>query len=79
MEFIPAEEMHLPEAIYDSTEEPIYFPDLLRTFEASTSIGLRPTQEDRMVLCPQFFRDDAAFFGVFDGTVGDDASHFIQR
>ena len=24
-------------------------------------------------------RDDAAFFGVFDGTVGDHASHFVQR
>ena len=41
--------------------------------------GLRPTQEDRFVLVPTFFRDDAAFCGVFDGTVGDDASDFIVK
>jgi serine/threonine protein phosphatase PrpC len=28
---------------------------------------------------PQFFREDAAFCGVFDGTVGDDASDFIGK
>lgn len=41
--------------------------------------GLRPTQEDRFVLIPKFFRDDAAFCGIFDGTVGDDASDFISK
>jgi serine/threonine protein phosphatase PrpC len=41
-------------------------------------IGLRPTQEDRFVLVPKFFRPDCAFCGVFDGTVGDDASEFIN-
>lgn len=40
---------------------------------------MRPTQEDRFVLVPQFFRDDAAFCGVFDGTVGDHASEFIVK
>lgn len=47
-------------------------------FEATTSIGLRPTQEDRFILVPRFFRPDCAFCGVFDGTVGDDASDFIN-
>lgn len=73
MEFIEQ-----PLSIYESTQ-PISLAQLHRTFEASTSIGLRPTQEDRLVFCPTFFRDDASFFGIFDGTVGDDASHFIQR
>lgn len=42
-------------------------------------LGLRPTQEDRFVLVPSFFRDDACFCGVFDGTVGDDASDFMMK
>lgn len=46
-------------------------------FEACTSIGLRPTQEDRFIMVPSFFRDDCSFCGVFDGTVGDDASDFV--
>ena len=50
-----------------------------RIYEATTSIGLRPTQEDRFVLIPRFFREDAAFMGVFDGTVGDDASEFVGK
>ena len=49
------------------------------TFEACTSIGLRPTQEDRFTLVPHFFRPDCAFAGVFDGTVGDDASEFANQ
>ena len=40
---------------------------------------MRPTQEDRFVLIPRFFRDDASFCGVFDGTVGDDASEFVGK
>lgn len=29
--------------------------------------------------CPHIKdRDDIGFFGVFDGTVGDDAAHFVQ-
>jgi len=48
-------------------------------FEANTHIGLRPSQEDRLVFCPRFFSDDAAFVGVFDGTVGDVASEFISK
>ena len=65
--------------LYDGTLEPIRLDRLRRTFEAFTSIGLRAEQEDRLILCPHFMREDAAFFGVFDGTVGDHASHFIQR
>lgn len=42
-------------------------------------IGLRPTQEDRFVLIPKFFIDDMAFCGVFDGTVGPEASDYIMR
>jgi serine/threonine protein phosphatase PrpC len=62
---------------YHDTVEPIVVDR--RIFEATTSIGLRPTQEDRFVLIPRFFREDAAFCGVFDGTVGDDASDFIGK
>lgn len=40
---------------------------------------MRPTQEDRFVLIPRFLRDDASFCGVFDGTVGDDASEYIVK
>lgn len=42
-------------------------------------IGLRPAQEDRFVLIPKLFSDDTMFCGVFDGTVGDDASEFISK
>lgn len=42
-------------------------------------VGLRPTQEDRFVLVPRFFSDDALFCGVFDGTVGHDASEYIMQ
>ncbi|CAK9252172.1 unnamed protein product [Sphagnum jensenii] len=63
-----------------------------RVFEATTDIGnqhtriyatndltgLRPTQEDRFVLVPTFLRSNASFCGIFDGTVGDDASEFVS-
>lgn len=48
-------------------------------FEACTSIGLRPTQEDRFVLIPKFYNEECSFCGVFDGTVGDDASDYINQ
>jgi len=48
-------------------------------FEACTSIGLRPTQEDRFVLIPRLHNDECSFCGVFDGTVGDDASDYINQ
>lgn len=48
-------------------------------FEASKNIGLRAEQEDRMILCPRLHRDDVAFCGVFDGTVGCHASNFVQH
>jgi len=48
-------------------------------FEACTSIGLRPTQEDRMVLIPKLYHEECSFCGVFDGTVGDDASEYINQ
>jgi protein phosphatase len=47
--------------------------------EATTSIGLRKEQEDRLVMCPRLGRDDISCFGVFDGTVGDHASDFVQK
>jgi serine/threonine protein phosphatase PrpC len=50
-----------------------------KIFEATTDIGLRPTQEDRFVLVPEFFNSNASFAGIFDGTVGDDASEFISK
>ena len=45
----------------------------------SFPIGLRPTQEDRFVLCPKFFSEEATFCGVFDGTVGPDASDYVMK
>ena len=47
-------------------------------FEACTSIGLRPTQEDRFVLVPRYYNENCSFCGVFDGTVGDEASDYIS-
>ncbi|KAK2198366.1 bifunctional PPM-type phosphatase domain/PPM-type phosphatase domain superfamily [Babesia duncani] len=46
-----------------------------------TEIGDRKSQEDRFVAVPSFSIDDheVAFFGVFDGTVGDFASSTIQK
>ena len=70
--------MEEPHQIFESTK-PLILPQYRKAYAAHTAIGLRPTQEDRLVMCPSFFREDAAFFGVFDGTVGDDASHFISR
>ena len=43
---------------------------------ASTRLGTRKSQEDRLVLCEQFFGH--VVLAVFDGTVGDFASHFCQ-
>eukprot|EP00386_Alphamonas_edax_P000940 GDKI01002815.1.p1 GENE.GDKI01002815.1~~GDKI01002815.1.p1 ORF type:complete len:107 (-),score=8.33 GDKI01002815.1:9-329(-) len=46
----------------------------------STNIGSRRYQEDRFTICPTLVkgRDDCAFFGVFDGTVGDFASDNVK-
>mmetsp|Transcript_34598 Transcript_34598/g.32963 ORF Transcript_34598/g.32963 Transcript_34598/m.32963 type:complete len:321 (-) Transcript_34598:1489-2451(-) len=60
---------------YNNSVAPVSFGH--RICEATTSIGLRPTQEDRFVLIPKFFKEHASFCGIFDGTVGDDASDFI--
>lgn len=43
------------------------------------SLGLRPSQEDRLVLIPKFFVDEISFLCVFDGTVGHDASEFMMQ
>jgi hypothetical protein len=32
-----------------------------------------------MLLCPHLLRDDCAFAGVFDGTVGFEASEYAQK
>jgi len=49
-------------------------------YEATTSIGLRKEQEDRLVMCPKLCgRDDISVYGVFDGTVGDHASEYCQK
>lgn len=50
-----------------------------RIYEACTSIGLRPAQEDRFVLVPKFFVKNVVYCGVFDGTVGDFASDYVCR
>lgn len=63
--------------IRTSTKEQIAVKN--RVFEANSQIGLRPTQEDRFVLVPHLFSEDISFCGVFDGTVGSDASEFISH
>ena len=42
-------------------------------------LGLRPSQEDRFLMIPKFFRDDCSFCGVFDGTVGEHAAEFVNQ
>ena len=50
------------------------------TAHCRTAIGGRKAQEDRFTVCPTIGEDSSsAFFGVFDGTVGDFASHNIQH
>lgn len=61
----------------DTVQQAITTPN--RAFEVTTDIGLRPSQEDRFVLVPSFFSSDLSFCGVFDGTVGHDASEFIKQ
>eukprot|EP00916_Digyalum_oweni_P019304 GHVL01032140.1.p1 GENE.GHVL01032140.1~~GHVL01032140.1.p1 ORF type:complete len:331 (-),score=65.67 GHVL01032140.1:997-1989(-) len=48
---------------------------------AHSLIGNRKSQEDRITVVPKLLpnRDDCAFFGVFDGTVGNFASDTIQN
>ena len=50
-----------------------------RTFNAYTHIGLRPAQEDRLVVVPRLFDlPNLSLAAVFDGTSGDFASHYCQ-
>jgi hypothetical protein len=66
--------------VYFNTTTRLSVPAFDRAFESTTDVGLRNEQEDRLVLCPQFLgREDAAVAAVFDGTVGDAASHFCQQ
>lgn len=68
--------------IFSSTAGPsrIRVPLVDRVYEAHTHVGLRQNQEDRLVLCPRLMgRDDVALAAVFDGTAGDEASHFCQQ
>jgi serine/threonine protein phosphatase PrpC len=76
----------LADALHAKAEELKEFRDTIapmqsgkHIFEACTSIGLRPTQEDRFVLIPKFYHEECSFCGVFDGTVGDDASDYINQ
>jgi len=50
-----------------------------RIYEATSSVGLRDSQEDRFFLIPQFFNNHTSFCGVFDGTVGYHASDFANN
>lgn len=50
-----------------------------KVFDASTVIGLRPTQEDRLALCPSLGDQNVSFCGIFDGTAGSEASEYIQK
>jgi len=47
--------------------------------EAATSVGMRPAQEDRVVICPYIGCKQTTLVGVFDGTVGDAASEYVHR
>lgn len=81
MDFVTSKGGRLPHeelVVYNDTVNPIT-RNSGRIYEACTHIGLRPTQEDRFVLIPSFFSESATFAGVFDGTVGPDASDFIMR
>ena len=56
------------------------------TFAVSTSVGPRPTQEDRYIAVPNAWVEEAAatwpacgFFGVFDGHRGHEAAEFVSR
>ena len=61
---------------YAPTLEPTAFPRWV--VSCQQHIGRRRSQEDRLVLCPQLRDDSSAFFGIFDGTVGDFASENIK-
>ena len=52
-----------------------------RSMEAATNIGMRPAQEDRVVVCPRMCNnsDKVSLCCVFDGTVGFEASEFCQQ
>lgn len=47
--------------------------------QLTLKVGLRPTQEDRMILVPKLFSEEVSVCGVFDGTVGHHASEFIMN
>jgi serine/threonine protein phosphatase PrpC len=52
---------------------------LLSNFpQAHSEVGARRHQEDRLCVAPRLDSDDCGFFAVFDGTVGDFASHTIH-
>ncbi|KAL8446650.1 hypothetical protein Emag_004657 [Eimeria magna] len=67
----------LPETLHEPMGPTDYGP-----FQVSveTNIGGRKHQEDRFTVCPRLVgnRNDVAFFGVFDGTVGDFASETVK-
>mmetsp|Transcript_22236 Transcript_22236/g.56107 ORF Transcript_22236/g.56107 Transcript_22236/m.56107 type:complete len:390 (+) Transcript_22236:461-1630(+) len=56
------------------------FSNLPATVTLHTVIGGRKSQEDRFCVCPKLVQhmDNVAFFGVFDGTVGDFASNTVK-
>lgn len=61
--------------------KPTRFPGTNFTFSMYQHIGGRMTQEDRFALVPRLGEDSqgqCAFFGVFDGTVGDFASENVK-
>eukprot|EP00391_Amoebophrya_sp_Ameob2_P007967 CAMPEP_0178985500 /NCGR_PEP_ID=MMETSP0795-20121207/2187_1 /TAXON_ID=88552 /ORGANISM="Amoebophrya sp., Strain Ameob2" /LENGTH=373 /DNA_ID=CAMNT_0020676465 /DNA_START=234 /DNA_END=1355 /DNA_ORIENTATION=+ len=65
------------------TEGPTWikrFPTLPATVTLQTVIGGRKAQEDRFCVCPNLVQhlENVAFFGVFDGTVGDFASDTVK-
>lgn len=67
----------LPQTLHDTMP-----PTDFGAFQVSveTDIGGRKHQEDRFTVCPALVarRKDTAFFGVFDGTVGDFASESVK-
>eukprot|EP01040_Poterioochromonas_malhamensis_P005892 gene5891-6334_t len=63
-----------PQVFRTGTNSPISVSGKL--IECTTDIGLRPKQEDRVLLIPEYFDPTITFGGIFDGTVSYHASEF---
>ncbi|CEM13816.1 unnamed protein product [Vitrella brassicaformis CCMP3155] len=75
---LPAKEQRALPVCIHSPIPPTEYPRF--ALSVFTTIGGRKYQEDRFTICPNLIegRDNSAFFGVFDGTVGDFASENVK-